>query len=559
MSKARSNVWKLRPIINVQDPEYGAKGDGVTDDSAAIKAAVNAAAALTLGAYQNRASVYFPPGVYLIGTSAVLTESNTTSIRGGIDFHGDGADTSVLRLNPGLTDMYFYDNVSTPRMQFCTFHDLGFEGRDQATFAAYTDISTHAKGFRLRATTATGSHEQGFQFTRCRFQMLDTVLETAGDNTTSENFFVQCRIFHIRTAVMKINNGQSFNHEFHACNVAAIYGDCFQMGASGGGAIKVVGGSWIMFSDTGVDTFFFNATGAGGSGINTYPIITRDVRFELRGNTANLVKIPTLINWVVDFENCNFLDTGTASKASWVTIGSQSAVYFRRCAFAEQAGDYIKFAIAGTAGAYGLQGEIEFDTCELGTDWSDKCSITTTFGGSRISAINCFGKNIGAILNNEHFAHDFDLYYSEANPGQFQTWVGSGATLTDVASVTHPQARLKTAHLKMTTEYWPNSGGAMEHTLKLPKNAIIRNIHLYKPAGGTDATPSCIVKVGRNDKSGTPHCMTNAARFRDLHQGEARDLFYHVGTTENERKLRMWMDEVPSQFIQGGIAIVEYH
>lgn len=64
-SKGLSNVFKLRDIINVKDPAYGAKGDGSTDDASAINAA--------LAAVPQYGAVYFPSGTYIIGT--VLTAS----------------------------------------------------------------------------------------------------------------------------------------------------------------------------------------------------------------------------------------------------------------------------------------------------------------------------------------------------------------------------------------------------------------------------------------------------------------------------------------------------
>lgn len=51
-------------LFNVKDPTYGAKGDGATDDTAAIQAALTAAAV-------SGGTVYFPPGVYR--TTATLT------------------------------------------------------------------------------------------------------------------------------------------------------------------------------------------------------------------------------------------------------------------------------------------------------------------------------------------------------------------------------------------------------------------------------------------------------------------------------------------------------
>ena len=53
---------KLEDVVNVKD--FGAVGDGVTDDTAAIQAAIDSAAALN-----NGGSVFLPTGVYLVSSS----------------------------------------------------------------------------------------------------------------------------------------------------------------------------------------------------------------------------------------------------------------------------------------------------------------------------------------------------------------------------------------------------------------------------------------------------------------------------------------------------------
>ena len=52
-----------RPYIDVTAPQYGAKGDGSTDDSAAIQAAINAACALKSSS-TGIPQLLFPPGTY---------------------------------------------------------------------------------------------------------------------------------------------------------------------------------------------------------------------------------------------------------------------------------------------------------------------------------------------------------------------------------------------------------------------------------------------------------------------------------------------------------------
>ena len=62
----------ITPMFSVKD--YGAKGDGVTNDEAAILATVAAA---------NGAIVYFPDGSYLVGKSFKLPDS--VLAKGGVN------------------------------------------------------------------------------------------------------------------------------------------------------------------------------------------------------------------------------------------------------------------------------------------------------------------------------------------------------------------------------------------------------------------------------------------------------------------------------------------
>jgi hypothetical protein len=60
-------------VINVRD--FGATGDGTTDDTAAIQAAINAA---KVAATNRGAVVYLPPGAYLVSSPLILPRTGTT-------------------------------------------------------------------------------------------------------------------------------------------------------------------------------------------------------------------------------------------------------------------------------------------------------------------------------------------------------------------------------------------------------------------------------------------------------------------------------------------------
>jgi hypothetical protein len=77
------------PVYNVKDPAYagGAAGDGVTDDTAAIQAAID-----DITAANNAATLYFPPGVYLISDTLLVGGFSRLTIQGSgsrIDVDGE--------------------------------------------------------------------------------------------------------------------------------------------------------------------------------------------------------------------------------------------------------------------------------------------------------------------------------------------------------------------------------------------------------------------------------------------------------------------------------------
>jgi Pectate lyase superfamily protein len=78
------------PTISVKN--FGATGDGTTDDTAAINAAINACTSAVFPF--NGCKLYFPPGIYI---------TTGLSLQSYVHLTGDGWATSVIKLKPRTT------------------------------------------------------------------------------------------------------------------------------------------------------------------------------------------------------------------------------------------------------------------------------------------------------------------------------------------------------------------------------------------------------------------------------------------------------------------------
>src|SRR6266436_5711576 len=84
----RGGIPKRTVLINVKLAPYNAKGDGVTDDTKAIQAALNAA--------NPNEVVYLPASTYLISSTLNISRPN-------ISIRGDGPTSTIIHLATNST------------------------------------------------------------------------------------------------------------------------------------------------------------------------------------------------------------------------------------------------------------------------------------------------------------------------------------------------------------------------------------------------------------------------------------------------------------------------
>jgi len=113
-SRLRTLPDRLNDIINVKD--FGAMGDGMHDDAAAIQAAIDygfTRREFGRNIYRSGITVYVPPGVYWIGNAQIrLTASQSVTYLGGssgYSFVGAGRDATIIK---GDNADFMFVNVS---------------------------------------------------------------------------------------------------------------------------------------------------------------------------------------------------------------------------------------------------------------------------------------------------------------------------------------------------------------------------------------------------------------------------------------------------------------
>lgn len=116
--------------LNVRD--YGAVGDGATDDSAALNAAATA--------LQSGQSLYFPAGVYIVDTACVLVRGKSN-----IAIFGDGA-SSILRptnQGPTVTKQDYHTTFAIDQCDGVTLSDMVIEskGENYGNTDAYSGLA----------------------------------------------------------------------------------------------------------------------------------------------------------------------------------------------------------------------------------------------------------------------------------------------------------------------------------------------------------------------------------------------------------------------------------
>lgn len=311
----KPTAWKrkARGMLNVRD--YGAKGDGTTDDTAAIQAAIDAA--ISAGSR----AVYIPAGTYIL-TNALhaAVETGTTTVGGvskskytygmGLRLVGEQAGKTVLRKTGQSTYTIPADNVYNAggAVDTCLFFggaegtglyvsDLSFENASTNT-EAYCVYATRARCVLKSLNITSNAHgiflygwlnnlediiiackEKGLHVTNATSTVCSKVFIAGCENpfylvSAAYSTLISCcadnctgTIFTVSGTVSMVGCGSESYAATHYVEATGS-GTCVHIGQFYGWAFATAGQSYFQISSTTaitVDNLIINGTSQGAS------------------------------------------------------------------------------------------------------------------------------------------------------------------------------------------------------------------------------------------------------------------------------------------------------
>jgi len=302
---------------------FGAKGDGVTDDTTSIQNAVNYA-------QLNKKSIYFPSGIYDINNPITLS-------RDRISITGENFYNTVIQAGSAMESVFLFADVS--QNTGFTFSNFCIDGGDFANNGISSAKIDHLLLFRVRVIrTLLAGIKIGFGWSN---DIVECMIQNNGGNGV-EIFASANNAVNFTNTKIFANNGigvlvfSGYNISFSGCTIEAnkICGVYSQFGVSG-----------LSIKQT-----YFENNGEVGMGF-TVPVVTNikaDViinganvadRFSyafpnkqvtLDGNTHQMNVNATCAYYLIGAEGCsiknNTKEAGTAPMIGGMVYGNYTKV-----------------------------------------------------------------------------------------------------------------------------------------------------------------------------------------------------------------------------------------
>ncbi|MEV0974524.1 glycosyl hydrolase family 28-related protein [Microtetraspora glauca] len=396
------SLWAAEPAAANTDPavfsvdvkDYGAKGDGTTDDSDAIKAAVTAAiAGRTNGVVKKE--IYFPPGTYKVTKKDTLmwspTSGNADQIF-GLRFRGAGPRVTTINFATTFTANSDprENNLITAavRLRYTYFQDMAFQSNNANNrFAYYWSVDT-IDGTSQYPEYGNGQN-QYFVYQNVEWKgPWDRVIGIDGDheaNNNSEHHFILCStdtasvytdaFLHcgISSPSSRNQQNQFLNYFMLSCNFALAGGDFFRFDR--GGSINVLGGSWSMVGSNNARYFYMPL--ANGE-ISATRLNVSGVRFEPKSANHKIIDC----NWnngSVTFTSCSDMAALQVSTAANYNLHRYAATSNRLPIARYQDCTLAGYHLVDADGSSLTNGKMIYEGCRF---YHTTTAVSTTSGSA---------------------------------------------------------------------------------------------------------------------------------------------------------------------------------
>lgn len=509
--------------LNVKD--YGAVGDGVTDDTESFKAIRDAvkAAYRTNPEYAGSKiinfEVFIPAGDYLITEAQSLMDSTFTVVVENLKFVGAGYGATQIIYDPAVAGPLFYNNNAHLNYGF---ENIRFTGKSATSDLLYSNSTAQAKSAKFIHCHFSGNWRYG--------------VHLVGTNTNSEYSFDNCRWDGDWTAFLYTpEDGASnqflnywFNNPIYWSNSSPM------VTMNVGGHIKIIGGDFSGFQPES-ETYLFNigSDATAGDGVQTFEIY--GTRFELKNDDAKFLYCSwdygaiTLVG--CDFSSQKTARTNTAPMAKFRIINNDGPMIGF---YNSQLIGVIEFTYASDT--YKYPKRILFENCDFveASNFEDAFSfsseLASNHGGKPVIRLrNCRCRNI------ENIAADADINWQ----------INTGATTSrKIISMKTVPGNLPSAALYPTVD------------AILPLNAVILSIRLYVPAGDVAESDSATFTVQTTESVPTVLFTKTIADFSAGTDTETAQ--FTVLDTPDKAHIQLIADaDVGSQSTHG-LCLVEY-
>lgn len=512
-------------VMNVK--YYGAKGDGVTDDSdafikclAAIENAIVANPAQKVVGDANRRGrmiMEVPEGCYVITKPEALMRSSYTMRTVGFEIKGSSRGiTQIYYKNTAVNRYLLYNNDAWLHV---TFRDIEF-------------TSNNSNNNFMRSTSSGGS--QNYTFERCTWDgSWNYVLHLTGLDNNSEISWYHCNYYGtIKKGVYvpAVNGSDQFlNYNFFACNFEVGEGDFLHF--EKGGNISVWGGSMIHSGANG-GTFFRLYGNAHSYGVQRFLCI--GTRFELRNVNSNLIDC-VWNEGAVSFINCDmssstYLVPATNINSSFTSSNQKMpSIKFDNCMLMGKH-EYIY-----NVNSWNFPHNVTYQNCEFtqamsAADFIKFTGISTNVGGQPVIKFNnCRSLNANAA----NLFFDSDLGFKSSN---------------------RTQLTRKVVSIKDPSGNFPRAGGA--ETFNLPLGAVVLSIRLLSLAGSVTSRAPADYKVQTTESTPTVLASVISTPARNGFNLN-KDVFF-VCDTAQKSQLKLIAGAAVDQFNGNAYCLIEY-